>query len=111
MPIYEYQCSICGHQLEELQSMTDQPLMECPTCHQPGLNKLISAAGFQLKGTGWYKTDYSAKGKAKPAQETESNTNGGGTEKKTTEANTQEASSNKATGPNITPTKDGTKSS
>ena len=67
MPIYEYQCSFCNHQLETMQKITEQPLKDCPACHQPGLTKLISAAGFQLKGTGWYVTDYSAKGKAKAA--------------------------------------------
>jgi putative FmdB family regulatory protein len=72
MPIYEYQCSACGHQLEVIQKMSDQPLTECPECHQPNLTKLVSAAGFQLKGTGWYVTDYSAKGKAKSANEAES---------------------------------------
>jgi putative FmdB family regulatory protein len=65
MPIYEYQCSACMHQVEIMQKMSDEPLRECPQCHQPTLNKLVSAAGFQLKGTGWYVTDYSAKGKAK----------------------------------------------
>lgn len=77
MPIYEYQCSSCGHQLEVIQKMSDQPLTDCPECHQPSLTKLVSAAGFQLKGTGWYVTDYSAKGKAKSANES------GGTSKAT----------------------------
>lgn len=69
MPIYEYQCSRCGHQLEIMQKMSDPLLKECPACHEPALNKLVSAAGFQLKGSGWYVTDYSAKGKAKAGQE------------------------------------------
>src|SRR5579872_6993794 len=69
MPIYEYQCSKCNHQMEVIQKMSDLPLTECPECHQPALNKLVSAAGFQLKGTGWYVTDYSAKGKARSANE------------------------------------------
>lgn len=64
MPIYEYQCTICGHQLETMQKLSDDPLKDCPTCHQPALNKLVSAVGIQFKGTGWYKTDYSTKGKA-----------------------------------------------
>lgn len=63
MPTYEYQCTACGHQLEAFQKMSDQPLLDCPECHKPNLTKLVSAAGFQLKGTGWYVTDYSAKGK------------------------------------------------
>lgn len=69
MPIYEYQCSKCKHQLEVIQKMSDEPLTECPECHQSALTKLISASGFQLKGSGWYVTDYSAKGKARTANE------------------------------------------
>ena len=69
MPIYEYQCSKCNHQMEVIQKMSDESLTECPECHQPALKKLVSAAGFQLKGTGWYVTDYSAKGKARSANE------------------------------------------
>ncbi len=69
MPIYEYQCAACAHQFEALQKMSEAPLTECPACHQPSLNKLISAAGFQLKGTGWYVTDYSKKNKPKAGGE------------------------------------------
>jgi putative FmdB family regulatory protein len=58
MPIYEYSCESCGHQLEKLQKMSDDPLKDCPNCGKPQLKKLISAAGFQLKGTGWYETDF-----------------------------------------------------
>ena len=65
MPIYEYECSKCGHHLEVIQKMSDEPLRECPECHQSTLAKLVSASGFQLKGTRWYVTDYSSKGKAK----------------------------------------------
>lgn len=68
MPIYEYQCSACGHHLEAFQKISDTPLTDCPKCHKSTLNKLISAAGFQLKGTGWYATDYSRKGKTKEAE-------------------------------------------
>jgi putative FmdB family regulatory protein len=58
MPIYEYRCQQCGHELEKLQRMSDEPLMECPACREPGLKRLISAAGFRLKGGGWYETDF-----------------------------------------------------
>lgn len=58
MPIYEYQCQDCGHELEKLQKMSDAPLKECPACEQPHLVKKVSAAGFRLKGTGWYETDF-----------------------------------------------------
>ena len=69
MPIYEYQCSACGHRLESFEKMTDTPLTDCPVCHQRTLQKLVSAAGFQLKGTGWYATDFKDKGK-KPKEST-----------------------------------------
>ncbi|MDX1812800.1 MAG: zinc ribbon domain-containing protein [Gammaproteobacteria bacterium] len=58
MPIYEYECQKCGHQMEALQKMSDDPLKECPACGEHELKKLISAAGFRLKGGGWYETDF-----------------------------------------------------
>jgi putative FmdB family regulatory protein len=58
MPIYEYQCKSCGHEMEAIQKITDDPLKECPACGDLELNKLISAAGFRLKGGGWYETDF-----------------------------------------------------
>lgn len=58
MPIYEYQCESCGHELEALQKLSDDPLKDCPACDKPSLRKLISAAGFRLKGGGWYETDF-----------------------------------------------------
>lgn len=66
MPIYEYRCGECGHQKEFLQRMSDAPLKDCPECGKPSFNKLLSAAGFQLKGTGWYATDFK-NNNAKPA--------------------------------------------
>jgi putative FmdB family regulatory protein len=65
MPIYEYRCSECGHQKEALQKISDAPLTDCPKCGKPGLKKMVTAAGFQLKGSGWYATDF--KGGAKAA--------------------------------------------
>lgn len=65
MPIYEYNCTACGHELEALQKMTDDPLITCPSCSQETLQKKISAAGFHLKGTGWYVTDFKG-GQTKP---------------------------------------------
>ena len=58
MPIYEYQCDVCGHRLEKLQKISDSPLSDCPACKQPGLRKLVSAVAFRLKGGGWYETDF-----------------------------------------------------
>ena len=58
MPIYEYQCKACGHALEVIQKVSEEPLKYCPECGQAELNKLVSAAGFRLKGGGWYETDF-----------------------------------------------------
>ena len=58
MPIYEYQCQACGNEHEALQKMSAEPLVTCPACDEPELKKKISAAGFRLKGSGWYETDF-----------------------------------------------------
>lgn len=63
MPIYEYDCQACQHRLEALQKLSDAPLKDCPECGQPALKKRISAAGFRLKGGGWYETDFKTGGK------------------------------------------------
>jgi len=63
MPIYEYRCESCGHHLEALQKISDAPLKDCPSCNKPELRKQISAAGFRLKGGGWYETDFKSGGK------------------------------------------------
>ena len=58
MPIYEYVCKSCSHELETLQKFSDPLLTQCPACGTDSLSKKISAAGFQLKGSGWYATDF-----------------------------------------------------
>ncbi len=58
MPIYEYRCQSCEHELEKLQRMSDDQLVDCPHCGQPALKRLISAVAFRLKGSGWYETDF-----------------------------------------------------
>lgn len=58
MPIYEYQCGDCQHELEALQKIADAPLIDCPECGQSSLVKKVSAAGFRLAGSGWYETDF-----------------------------------------------------
>jgi len=58
MPIYEYQCQSCSHELEVLQKMSDEALSTCPKCEIDALQKKISAVGFRLKGNGWYETDF-----------------------------------------------------
>ena len=69
MPIYEYRCSSCGHEKEALQKLSDAPLTECPACGKSTFRKLISAAGFQLKGSGWYATDFKGGSKKSAASE------------------------------------------
>ncbi|MGH8727771.1 MAG: FmdB family zinc ribbon protein [Burkholderiales bacterium] len=82
MPIYEYRCQSCGFQKEYLQKIGDASIASCPECGSASFNKMLSAAGFQLKGSGWYATDFKGKPKtdkktseeskeAKPASETE----------------------------------------
>lgn len=68
MPIYEYECSRCGHRLEALQKISDAPLSECPACHEAALTKLISASNFRLKGAGWYETDFKKDGRKQLAE-------------------------------------------
>ncbi|MBI2786093.1 MAG: zinc ribbon domain-containing protein [Legionella longbeachae] len=61
MPIYEYQCTSCHHHFDLMQKINDEPIKQCPVCYKNTVTKLISAAGFQLKGTGWYATDFKNK--------------------------------------------------
>jgi putative FmdB family regulatory protein len=63
MPIYEYRCGNCGHELEAIQKMSDPVLEACPGCGQDALKRLISAPSFRLKGGGWYETDFKQDGK------------------------------------------------
>lgn len=72
MPIYEYRCNACDHELEKLQKMADAPLTDCPACGQSELKRLISAAGFRLKGSGWYETDFKKDRKRNLAGDSES---------------------------------------
>jgi putative FmdB family regulatory protein len=69
MPIYEYRCADCGFQDEFLQKVSDAPLTACPSCGKPAFRKLLSAAGFQLKGSGWYATDFKGSGKPPAAKD------------------------------------------
>ena len=76
MPIYDYQFEACGHQLEAMQKMSDAPLTDCPECGKPDLKKMLSAAGFRLKGSGWYETDFKS-GSKKNVADSCSNGSGG----------------------------------
>ncbi|RFC37462.1 MAG: putative regulatory protein, FmdB family [Candidatus Nitrotoga sp. LAW] len=73
MPIYEYRCSNCGVQKDVMQKISDAPLTVCPACGKPTFSKQLSAAGFQLKGSGWYATDFKGSG-SKPEAKSESAT-------------------------------------
>jgi putative FmdB family regulatory protein len=85
MPIYEYRCSACGHELEALQKLSEAPLLKCPACAKDTLTKLLSAAGFQLKGSGWYATDFKGSG-SKPAAKAGGDKAGVGNEGKAIDA-------------------------
>ncbi|MEO6928997.1 MAG: zinc ribbon domain-containing protein [Casimicrobiaceae bacterium] len=103
MPIYEYRCSACGHELEALQKLSEPRLLNCPACHADALVKKVSAAGFQLKGSGWYVTDFRNGGKSKAAAKADSGTKaessaaeGGGDSKSDTKADTSTQSATPA---------------
>jgi putative FmdB family regulatory protein len=89
MPIYEYRCLDCSHQDEHLQKVSEPPLTVCPSCGKASYKKLLSAAGFQLKGSGWYATDFrntgtksaDKKSEAKSESKTESKTESKGESK------------------------------
>lgn len=69
MPFYEYVCTLCGTEKTILQKISDPPAVDCPACGKPGLSKQISAAGFRLKGSGWYETDFKSDNKKNLAGE------------------------------------------
>jgi len=94
VPIYEYQCGACAHHLEKLQKMSADRLVDCPECGQPALKRLVSAAAFRLKGSGWYETDFKQGNKRNLAEDSSkdksakksSDANGNKPEKKSSEA-------------------------
>ena len=73
MPIYEYQCQSCGHQFDVIQKVSDEKLTICPKCNEKKLKKLVTHAGFKLKGTGWYATDFKNKKKEKKTEKQQKN--------------------------------------
>ena len=95
MPLYEYRCSGCGHQQEFLQKWSDEPLTVCTSCGKPTFQKMLTAAGFQLKGSGWYATDFKHGG-TKPAAKAESKTDAKGDSK--TEAKSESKTETKGDG-------------
>lgn len=76
MPIYEYRCQACSHELETLQFMNEDPLTDCPECGEPKLKRKMSAAGFRLKGGGWYETDFKKDKRRNVAGDGESKSSG-----------------------------------
>lgn len=68
MPIYAYKCSDCGYEQDIMQKVSDAPLADCPQCGKPSFAKQLTAAGFQLKGSGWYVTDFKG-GSSAPKKE------------------------------------------
>ena len=79
MPIYAYKCESCGHAKDVLQKMADAPLSDCPACGQPSFKKQLTAAGFQLKGNGWYATDFKGGSGGNTAPAVSTPTEGGAT--------------------------------
>jgi putative FmdB family regulatory protein len=109
MPNYEYRCSRCGHEFEEVQRITAEPIADCPKCGRRSVERLISRTSFILKGTGWYATDYGRKpsgedgaGKTSPAKPDDGKT----AEKKTEAA--AEAGKSSAGGSGTRPATTGT---
>ena len=82
MPIYEYRCGTCGYQNEYLQKVSDPRLTDCPDCGKPTFNKLVSAAGFHLKGNGWYVTDFKNNGAKSKSGADKADKSGGTSEAK-----------------------------
>lgn len=95
MPIYEYQCQGCNRELEKLQKISDEPLTVCPECGEPQLKRKISAAGFRLKGGGWYETDFKSGSKKNLAGDTGSS----GSDSKASSSGDSKASSSAAPAP------------
>lgn len=90
MPIYEYECEACGHTLEAIQKISDAPLKDCPSCQKTTLKKLISAAGFRLKGGGWYETDFKTGNKKNVSgSDAKSGSSGSASTKTSTQTNTK----------------------
>jgi putative FmdB family regulatory protein len=89
VPIYEYQCDACQHKFETIQKVSDPLLEECPECGEKSLRKLVSAAAFRLKGTGWYVTDF----KDKPAEKSAGQSKPGADNKESASSEKKESAS------------------
>lgn len=91
MPIYGYRCAECGHQKDVLQKLSDAPLTKCPACGAESFSKEVSAPAFQLKGTGWYVTDFRDGNKPSGAPTAASNGSGDGDSAKAADSSKADA--------------------
>ena len=112
MPIYEYRCAKCGYQGEFLQRLSEAPLTKCPECGKKSLKKMVTAAGFQLKGTGWYATDFKNSGNKTKTKESAGE--GASKDSSAKESSAKESSAKESTAKESTakdsPSKDSSKS-
>ena len=93
MPIYEYRCGQCGHEFETIQKVSEEPLKTCPACHEDTLVKKVSAAGFRLKGGGWYETDFKKGSKRNVAESGGKESGDGGSSSSDSAAKSESSSS------------------
>jgi len=99
MPIYDYFCTRCGHEMEVLQKVSEPPLTKCPSCGEETLQKRLTAPAFHLKGTGWYATDFKDSGKKKkPDADSKTGTDAGPGDGKSESADKPAAKSPAAAG-------------
>ncbi len=107
MPIYEYRCESCEHKLEKLQRMSDGDLVDCPECKQPALKRLVSAAAFRLKGSGWYETDFKKDNKRNLAESSDTSSSDksstGGTGEKADKSSSESSAKEPAAKPAAKP--------
>lgn len=106
MPIYEYQCDACGAMFEVFQSFKDKPLRTCPHCKARKVRKLVSHCSFQLKGSGWYVTDYARKDKDNGTAAAKKKDAAPAAEKSTAETGTGEKSADSKKSENTAPSTD-----
>src|SRR5579863_4178612 len=93
MPIYAYRCESCGFEKDVLQKMSDAPLTQCPECSKDTFRKQVTAAGFQLKGSGWYVTDFRNNGAAPAAGKSSAQSSGQSSESTSGESSTSSTAS------------------
>lgn len=97
MPIYAYACKQCDHTLDALQKIADAPLVDCPSCGEPGLKRQLSAPRFRLKGQGWYETDFKKDNQRNIAGDKEPAKAESKSDSKSTDKSTDKSTSKKST--------------